>query len=55
MKGAVAWFAENHVAANLLMLFLLLAGAVTGLTTKLEIFPETSLDMISITMEYPGA
>ena len=52
---AVAWFAENHVAANLLMLFLLLAGAVTGLTTKLEIFPETSLDMISITMEYPGA
>ena len=55
MKGAVAWFAENHVAANLLMLFFLLAGAVTGLTTKLEIFPETSLDMISITMEYPGA
>jgi multidrug efflux pump subunit AcrB len=55
MKGAVTWFAENHVAANLLMLFLLLAGAVTGLTTKLEIFPETSLDMISITMEYPGA
>jgi multidrug efflux pump subunit AcrB len=55
MRGAVAWFAENHVAANLLMLFFLLAGAVTGLTTKLEIFPETSLDMISITMEYPGA
>ncbi len=55
MRGAVVWFAENHVAANLLVLFLLLAGAVTGLTTKLEIFPETSLDMISITMEYPGA
>jgi multidrug efflux pump subunit AcrB len=55
MKGAVAWFADNHVAANLLMIFLLLAGVVTGLTTKLEIFPETSLDLISITMEYPGA
>jgi len=55
MKGMVAWFAENHVAANLLMIFLLLAGAVTALTTKLEIFPETSLDTISITMEYPGA
>jgi multidrug efflux pump subunit AcrB len=51
----VAWFAENHVAANLLMIFLLLAGAITGLTMKLEIFPETSLDMISISMEYPGA
>lgn len=55
MKAMVAWFADNHVAANLLMIFLLLAGAVTGLTTKLEIFPETSLDLISITMEYPGA
>ncbi len=55
MKGIVAWFAENHVAANLLMIFLLLAGAVTGLTMKLEVFPETSLDHISISMAYPGA
>jgi len=55
MKGLVAWFAGNHVAANLLMLFLLLAGAVTGLTMKLEVFPEYSMDRISVTMEYPGA
>ena len=55
MKGIVSWFAENHVAANLLMIFLLLAGVVTGLTMKLEIFPETSLDRITITMAYPGA
>ena len=55
MKGMVSWFSENHVAANLLMIFLLLAGAVTGLTTKIEVFPETSLDRISVTMEYPGA
>jgi multidrug efflux pump subunit AcrB len=55
MRGMVAWFAKNHVAANLLMLFLLIAGVVTGLTMKLEVFPETSLDRISITMEYRGA
>jgi multidrug efflux pump subunit AcrB len=55
MRSIIAWFADNHVAANLLMVFLLLAGLVTGLTTKLEIFPETSLDRISITMEYLGA
>jgi multidrug efflux pump subunit AcrB len=55
MRGVIAWFAENHVAANLLMMFLLLAGAVTGLTMKLEVFPETSLDQISISMAYPGA
>lgn len=55
MRGIVSWFAENHVAANLLMVFLILAGVVTGLTMKVEIFPETSMDMISITVEYPGA
>ena len=55
MRGMIAWFAENHVAANLLMFFLLLAGVVTGLTTKVEILPESSLDRITITTEYPGA
>ena len=55
MRGPVSWFAENHVAANLLMIFLLVAGAITALTMKLEIFPDTSLDYISISVEYPGA
>ncbi len=55
MKGMISWFAKNHVAANLLMLFLLLAGAVTGLTMKVETFPEFSLDMITVTTVYPGA
>ncbi len=55
MRGMIAWFAENHVAANLLMFFLLLAGAVTGLSMKVEILPESSLDRITITTEYPGA
>ena len=55
MRGMVAWFAENHVAANLLMMFLLLAGAVTAFTMKIEVFPETSLDRIQITTLYQGA
>ncbi|MGD8268293.1 MAG: efflux RND transporter permease subunit, partial [Desulfobacterales bacterium] len=55
MKTAIAWFAENHVAANLLMAFILLAGLWTGMTMKLEIFPETALDLITITTTYSGA
>ena len=55
MKGAVAWFAENHVAANLLMIFLLLAGVMTATTIKIEVFPESAPDRIVITTEYPGA
>jgi len=55
MRGFVAWFAENHVAANLLMIFILVAGAITVMTMKLEVFPEFSMDRITITTEYIGA
>ena len=50
MKGAVAWFADNPVAANLLMLFILISGIITVAGIKLEIFPETELDKISISV-----
>lgn len=55
MKSAVAWFTGNHVAANLLMLFFLVAGIITGLTMKIEVFPEMELDIISISTVYSGA
>ena len=55
MKGMIAWFTENHVAANLLMLFLVIAGIFTLFSIKLEVFPEASLDRISITTQYIGA
>ena len=55
MKNAMTWFASNHVAANLLMLFVVLGGIITVFTIKVEVFPETTLDTISITVEYPGA
>ncbi len=55
MKSFITWFAENHVAANLLMVFLLVAGAITAMTMKLEVFPEFSMDRIAITTEYMGA
>jgi multidrug efflux pump subunit AcrB len=55
MRNAIAWFAGNHVAANLLMLFILVAGAVIAMDIKLEIFPETELDRVSVTVAYPGA
>jgi len=55
MKPIINWFTNNHVAANLLMMLLMFAGAVTAVTMKLEVFPETSPDRIAITVEYPGA
>ena len=55
MEKLIAWFTNNHVAANLLMLFLIVSGILAMQTIKIETFPEFTLDMISVSMEYPGA
>ena len=55
MKGAIAWFIRNPVAANLLVIIILVSGAVAIPTIKKEIFPEFSADQIAITVAYPGA
>jgi multidrug efflux pump subunit AcrB len=55
MKGIIAWFAHNTVAANLLMFLILGTGILTVSKLKMEIFPEFSADMISVSVVYPGA
>ena len=55
MNGAVKWMAMNHVAANLLMLVLILGGVIMAPSIKQEIFPEVSLDRVSVSVAYPGA
>ncbi|MAE62615.1 MAG: acriflavin resistance protein [Planctomycetaceae bacterium] len=54
-RGVLAWFAGNHVASNLLMIFVLAAGLLSMLSIQLEIFPETSIDMITVRVPYLGA
>ena len=55
MKAPVSWMAKNHVAANLLMGFILLSGLFSMLQTKKETLPEMSLDQVQIQMPYLGA
>ncbi len=54
-RGWIAWMARNPVAANLLMVVLLVGGLATMMGIKQEFFPEYELDMIQITAPYPGA
>ena len=51
----ISWFAKNSVAANLLMLFIVVSGAISILNINSEVFPELELDMISIQVPYLGA
>jgi len=55
MKGPIAWMAKNSVAANLLMLIIMLGGLVKACQTKQEVFPAFDLDLVRVTVAYPGA
>ncbi|MGB1059942.1 MAG: efflux RND transporter permease subunit, partial [Ketobacter sp.] len=55
MNAIIAWFAENKVAANLLMVFVVVAGIISLQDTRKEILPNISLDLITISVPYPGA
>ena len=54
-KGILAWFAHNHVAANILMMLLMGGGLATALTMTVEIFPEVDPRTVTVTVPYPGS
>ena len=51
----IRWMAEHQVAANLLMIIILFAGAFGVKNIKQEVFPEMDLDLIIVAVPYPGA
>ena len=51
----IAWFTRNGVAANLVMLILVIGGIASYLTVKRELFPQFSLDIVTIRVPYLGA
>lgn len=55
MNRAIAWFATNSVAANLLLLLIAAGGLLTIPTIRQEVFPEISVDVITVAIPYPGA
>ena len=54
-KGLINWFAQNPVAANLVMVLVFFAGMLSLANISKEMFPRTEIPMISITAPYPGA
>jgi multidrug efflux pump subunit AcrB len=55
LSGLVTWMAGNPVAANLLMLALLLGGLLGFKDIRQEITPDFTLESVRVTMAYPGA
>jgi multidrug efflux pump subunit AcrB len=54
-KGIIAWFAANHVAANLLMLLILFTGLVSLFTIRKQTTPDFELNTIEVRVPYLGA
>jgi len=54
-SGAIAWMADNSVAANLLMIVLLAGGLLMFQEIQQEVFPEVAPDSVTVTVPYPGA
>ncbi len=49
-----AWFTKNSVAANLLMVLILLAGYFTATSIRIEGFPAIPPNAVTIFTVYPG-
>ena len=55
IKGLIGWFAQNHVAANLMMAVVICLGLYAIASVKKESFPPFEFDRITVSVPYPGA
>ena len=55
MQKLIAWFVDNPVAANLLMLIIIAAGVLGVSSVHREEFPEIDVPAISVVVPYLGA
>jgi len=54
-RGPISWMARNPIAANLLMVVLLLGGIWSAVSMQKEVFPQFQLDIVEVDVGYPGS
>jgi len=54
-NSIIGWLVKNKVTANIFMLIFLIGGVYMSLFIKKEVFPEFELDIVTISVPYPGA
>ena len=54
-QGLVPYFAQNPVAANLLMTLMLAGGLLAGLQLTAQVFPTIDPGIVTVSVPYPGA
>ncbi|MGP9664203.1 efflux RND transporter permease subunit [Halomonas sp. AOP22-C1-8] len=54
-RGPLAWMIDHGVAPNLLMLLFIVGGLMASLAIKKEVFPEFEIEIVQVSISYPGA
>ncbi len=54
-SGPIAWMAHHTVAANLVMVLFIVGGLLIMTNIKQEVFPEFDVDIVRVSVNYPGA
>ena len=55
MKPVIRWAVNNSPAMNVLMIGLLVVGAASLMSMRREVFPEFELEIVLVSVAYPGA
>ena len=55
MKSLGKWSIKNNVTVNLVMIFIIVAGLVTVMKMRREMMPQFAMDMIVVSVDYPGS
>ncbi len=55
MNAMIAWWARNPVAANLLMVGIIITGVLSFLRMEREVFPTFRVNWVEVTVTWPGA
>ena len=54
-QGLIAWFARNHVAANLLMFMIIGCGLLSAFSIRTILMPDMESQSVTINVPFPGA
>ncbi len=55
LRGSIGWMASNPVAANLLMVVLIIGGLIVASQVRREVFPYFELTMVTVSVTVSGA
>jgi hydrophobic/amphiphilic exporter-1 (mainly G- bacteria), HAE1 family len=55
MRSIVSWTVRNMPAMNTLVIAILLVGSMAFVSMRREVFPEFELEIVLVTVPYPGA